>query len=417
MLLELEKPLYRFMIFVVGAFALAGILIDGPAEAARGLYLLQRVPTRLISDFTVIAGTGATLLNAAIVGAIALGIVRMIRIRLAGPTFATIFTMMGFSLFGTTPTNILPIFLGVYLAAKLVGTPFKHYLLIAFFGTALGPATNFIANEAGLTGLAALFGGLGVGTALGLILPATAMTMLRLHEGFNLYNIGMTAGFIGLFASSVFAAAGHDVSLTILWNKDPHVFLAALVPVLSVVSILWGISIDGKKTWKGFLEIQKMSGRLPSDFMELASPGASLFNMGVLGLLFSSYVFAVGGDFNGPVLGGLMTIIGFGGFGKHPRNCAPIVAGIVAATVVFGKPLNDPGPMLAALFGTTLAPLAGEFGPIAGILAGFLHLAVVVRSAAWHGGMNLYNNGFSGGLVATLFMAVLEWHRSNKTRR
>jgi hypothetical protein len=90
--------------------------------------------------------------------------------------------------------------------------------------------------------------------------------------------------------------------------------------------------------------------------------------------------------------------------------------GIVAATLVFGKSLDAPGPLLAALFGTTLAPLAGEFGPIAGVLAGFLHLAVVDRSAAWHGGMNLYNNGFSGGLVATLFMAVLEWHRSNKNK-
>ena len=417
MLLELEKPLYRFMFFVVGTFALAGLLIDGPAAALRGQLMLQLISTRLLNDFTAIAGTGATLLNSAIVGVIALGIIRMNRIRLAGPTIATVFTMMGFSLFGTTISNILPIFLGVYLAARLVGTPFKHYLLIALFGTALGPATDFIANEVGLTGIAAIAGAIGVGTVLGLILPATAMTMLRLHEGFNLYNMGMTSGFIGLFASSLFAAAGHDVSLTLVWNENPHVFLAVLIPGISLVSMVWGLSIDGKKTLKGFLDIMSMSGRLPSDFMELASPGAALFNMGVLGLLASAYVFAVGGDFNGPVLGGLMTIIGFAGFGKHPKNCAPVVAGIVAATLFFGKSLNDPIPLLAALFGTTLAPLAGEFGPVAGTLAGFIHLAVVERSAAWHGGMNLYNNGFSGGLVATLFMAVLEWHRSNKTRR
>ncbi len=416
-MLELEKPLYRYAFFIIGSFILIGLAVDGPAAAFSGLLVLQQVPTRLISDFTVIAGTGATLLNSAAVGAIALFIIRKLGVRLAGPTLATLFTMMGFSLFGTTPTNSLPIFLGVFLAARYVGTPFSHYILIAFFGTALGPATNFIAHEAGLAGIAALLGSVAVGTVLGLILPAAAMSMLRLHEGFNLYNIGMTAGFIGLFASSLYAAAGHDVSLTIIWNYNPHRAMLFLIPFVSAAALIWGLALEGKRALKGFLSIQKLSGRLPSDFFELASSGAALVNMGILGLVGSAYVFAVGGSFSGPVLGGLMTIIGFAGFGKHLRNCFPVVAGIVGACLVFGKPLDSPGPLLAALFGTTLAPLAGEFGPLAGFLAGFLHLTVVDRSAAWHGGMNLYNNGFSGGLVATLFMAVLEWHRSNKTKR
>jgi hypothetical protein len=40
---------------------------------------------------------------------------------------------------------------------------------------------------------------------------------------------------------------------------------------------------------------------------------------------------------------------------------------------------------------------------------------MVERTAAWHGGMDLYNNGFAGGLTAAFFVAVIEWRRSNKS--
>jgi hypothetical protein len=69
------------------------------------------------------------------------------------------------------------------------------------------------------------------------------------------------------------------------------------------------------------------------------------------------------------------------------------------------------------LFGTTLAPLAGEFGPLVGLAAGFVHLVMVEQTAPWHLGMNLYNNGFAGGLTATYFVALIEWLRANRGGR
>jgi len=41
----------------------------------------------------------------------------------------------------------------------------------------------------------------------------------------------------------------------------------------------------------------------------------------------------------------------------------------------------------------------------------------VERTGAWHLGVNLYNNGFAGGLTATFFVAVIEWYRSNRPGR
>ncbi len=401
---------------IIAGFALAGFLHDGPLRVFEGLAAIQLHSARLISDFTVIGGIGAALVNAALVGAISLILVALNGVRFSGPTIAAVFTLMGFSLFGKSPLNIAPILLGVFLAGKLIGKPFKNYIIIALFGTALGPLTTFLAHEAGLSGPGAILAGAAAGMLAGMLLPALAMAMLRLHEGYNLYNLGLTCGFFGLFAASLLVAFGRDVSIRVVWNSEPSLLLSAIVPSVSLLMIVWGLFMEGAAgAIRGQGEISRLSGRLPSDFMENVSPGASLVNAGLLGAAGSLYIFLIGGDFNGPTIGGLFTVIGFATFGKHPRNTWPVALGVIAATLVSGKSLTAPGPLLALLFGTTLAPLAGEFGPLIGFIAGFLHLMMVERTAAWHGGLDLYNNGFAGGLVAAFMVAIIEWYRSNKT--
>ncbi|NCB03165.1 MAG: DUF1576 domain-containing protein [Spirochaetia bacterium] len=44
-----------------------------------------------------------------------------------------------------------------------------------------------------------------------------------------------------------------------------------------------------------------------------------------------------------------------------------------------------------------------------------IHLIVVESSASWHGGFDLYNNGFAGGLSATLVISIIHWYKSNKS--
>ena len=68
------------------------------------------------------------------------------------------------------------------------------------------------------------------------------------------------------------------------------------------------------------------------------------------------------------------------------------------------------------LFSTTLAPIAGEFGVMAGLIAGFLHSSVALNVGIVYGGMNLYNNGFAGGLVAIFMVPVVQSYRSRKAR-
>ncbi len=392
----------------------AGIAADGITGALKGFFKIQVQPGRLISDFIPSGGVGGTFINAAVSGALGLAVVMGLKVKLSGPTYAAILTIIGFGFFGKTPLNMIPILTGVYLSSRIAGKMFSEYIIIALFGTALGPLVSFIAFGSGLgwiSGLAAaVLGGIGAG----FLLPAIAVSMLHLHQGYNLYNMGLSCGFFSLFAASLIKASGRTLEGSTVWFSGFSPWTFWMIPVLSVFLIISGLIMAKRRGFMDFAKIQGFPGRLPSDFMDLVSTGGALINSGILGLIGFLYVYFAGANLNGPVIGGIMTVMGFGAFGTHLKNSWPVVAGIVLSAVVFNYELSSPGPVLAVLFGTTLSPIAGQFGVIAGITAGFIHLFMVMQTGAWQGGINLYNNGFAGGLTAAFMVAVIHWYRTSR---
>jgi hypothetical protein len=153
-------------------------------------------------------------------------------------------------------------------------------------------------------------------------------------------------------------------------------------------------------------DLVALSGQSPCDFTTLVGAGPAWMNMGLCGLIGLGYVLLVGGDLNGPVIGALFTIVGFAAFGKHPRNIVPIMAGVFLGTILKPLTVTNPSIILAALFGTTLAPIPGKFGWPWGIAAGFVHLSVAQTVGQLHGGLNLYNNGFAAGIVASVLAPI-----------
>ena len=378
-----------------------------------GFLDLQLMPARLISDFIELRGIGAAFMNAALVALLALVIILATGVSLSGVTFATVFTVLGFGLFGKTPLNVLPIFLGVFLSSKIAKRSFKEYLVIALFGTALGPFVSFVAFEIGLSLTYSLLFAFGAGTIVGLLLPALAVSMLNMHQGYNLYNIGMTCGFLGIFLASLFKIRGIEYAKLSAWYSESHPLLMFILPALSVILIIAGLAIDKKLTLKNWIIILKVPGQLPSDFFSISSLGSGFFNAGLMGLLGSGFVYFTGSHFNGPVLGGVLTIMGFGAFGTHPKNSIPVMTGVILCAFCFGQQLNSPGVILAIIFSTTLGPISGQFGFPVGLIAGFIHMVMVSQTGTWHGAMNLYNNGFAGGLTATFLVAILHWLSNN----
>ncbi len=416
------KTLKVFAVTVMLVLLLAGIIDGDVGPAVQGFIRLQVTPARLVSDFVAVEGVGATLFNVAAVGFLGYFFLLLNGLEITGAALAALFTMMGFAFFGKTLFNCIPIMAGVSLSALIVKKKPRDYALIAMFGTAMGPLITFLAFEVGVKPVFALPGSFLIGLGIGIILPPIAIAMLRLHQGYNLYNVGLTAGFVGLFTASLSHAAGADILPLSMWGTEREPLLIAIVPAIVLIAV---VSIVAENPGHGhsnigqagrdMLKIMAMSGRLPSDFSDFVSSKGALLNASIIGLLFWIFMVALGAPLNGPVLGGLFTLIGFAFFGKHPKNVFPVVLGIIAAIFVFGKSILAPGPLLAILFGTALAPLAGEFGPVIGFVAGFLHLVIVDRTGAWHGGMDLYNNGFAAGLTATLIVSIIDWYKSSKS--
>ena len=136
--------------------------------------------------------------------------------------------------------------------------------------------------------------------------------------------------------------------------------------------------------------------------------GPTMMNMGLVGMVCTTYILLIGGDFSGPVIGAVLMAFGFAAFGAHVRNYPPVLLGVYLFTFLSRYEPVTPGIQLAAIFGIGLSPIAGQFGPLAGILAGMLHSAIVMCTAGMYGGLNLYNNGFSAGWVAIFMIPTLE---------
>jgi len=403
--------------FYVFAAILAGaaFLFNTPAEILRGYIVILTSSANLVTDYFEIANTGAALVNAAIMVLQAVVMIGRCRIRLSGPLAAAIFTVAGFSLFGKNPYNSAPIMLGVFAYARLCKIPFSELIPTALFGTALAPLVSEVSFNFGLLPYHSLLLGILAGFVTGFFMRVLALHFINFHKGFNLYNIGFTAGIIGTLWTAILRCFGVAVDSVYLVSQGNNLPLSILLFAMFAAMLTTGLAIN-RWSLRGFKALIKETGRGGGDFFESHGHGPVFINMALLGIVSTLYILAVGGELNGPTIGGVFTVVGFGASGKHLRNVLPILAGVFAVSCCSVHDVNSTAALLAALFGTTLAPVSGSFGIVAGFVAGGLHMILTTNISFLHAGMNLYNNGFSGGFIAAVTLPVLEKIREIRNR-
>lgn len=411
-----SRPSHLIFVFMT-TFAIVliafGFCLETPAELAAGLLKIVQTPGGLISDSMVVGGIGSAFVNSGLVLLVSLFLLWRCKLKLSGISIACLFLMAGFALFGKDVLNIFPIIAGSYLYARFKGQPFGRYIYFSFFGTALSPMVTEIANiGAGDTAFETIVSVL-LGMLIGFVLPSVSAFTMRVHQGYNLYNVGFAAGLVGMIITSLFRSLGHAFEDKLLWSTGNNALLGGFLYALFGSMVLLGFLYDNC-SFKGFMAIHRHTGRTVSDFVRMDGLNVTLINMGVMGAAATTYVLLVGGDLNGPTIGGIFTICGFGAFGKHLKNCVPVVLGVVVSSFVMVWHLNEPSVMLASLFATGIAPVAGQFGFGWGMVAGIIHSSVVLNVGVLHGGLNLYNNGFSVGLVCIVLVPFLEALRGEK---
>ncbi|NLI61349.1 MAG: DUF1576 domain-containing protein [Clostridiales bacterium] len=242
--------------------------------------------------------------------------------------------------------------------------------------------------------------------SIGVLIVPIAKNVLKVHQGFNLYNIGFAAGILGTVYVSILKSFGYTAYSRLIWSTGNNWSLGVFLYILFILMIIIGFVLE-KHAGKKLLKIFKHPGILSSNFVSLEGFEPVLINMGINGLVSIGYVLLVRGELNGPTIGGILAVVGFGAFGKHIRNITPIFIGVFLSSIIKTWNIDDPTILIAALFGTSLAPIAGYYGWFWGIVAGFINSSVVLNLGTLHGGMNLYNTGFSAGIVATFLVPIL----------
>ncbi len=391
---------------LAAAFVLFGLIVSGPAGVISGLPKILLARDTLITDYIDIGGIGAAFVNAGLLTLVTVAVYRMSGAAIGGGAMAAMLLVLGFALFGKNLLNVWPIIGGVWLYSRYMGEDFAKHINTAFFGCALAPIFSEILFSSTLSPAISVPLGLLTGLVIGFILPPAAAQLFNAHGGFSLYNMGFTAGIVGTVVVAVYKSYGFVPDPVFHWSTGNNALLATFLAVLCLGLVGAGLHVD-RCALSRLKDILALPGRSPSDFIAMTGPGPTLLNMGASGLIGIAYVLAVGGDLNGPTIGAIFTIIGFAAYGKHPRNITPIMAGVFLASLVTPGSASDPSLLLAALFGTTLAPIAGRYGWGWGIVAGVVHSAVAQSVGVVHGGLNLYNNGFAAGIVASVLAPTI----------
>ena len=294
-----------------------------------------------ISDYFIIGGMGAAMLNAGLVTLASLLLTRRLELTYSGLSVAAILIMGGFALFGKNLVNCLPILFGNWLFARYQEEKWNKYIVIGLFSTCLAPFVSFLYNALSTALWLRVAAAAGIGVVIGFVVPALAPHTASFHMGYNLFNVGFAAGFVAIALMSVLRGFQLDSGSVMIWQKGFPPLLTGLCLGALVLLFVWGWLLSDREL-RRLGRITRHSGRAVADFVFMDGVGPTFMNMAVMGLLTIGWLWLVGGDLNGPTLGGVITIMGFAAFGMHPKNCAPIVAGISAATLLLRYQPADP---------------------------------------------------------------------------
>ena len=403
---------------ILCAFTLAfliGAIVAPGGETFAGLSRIVSKPSLLTKDyfFTEIGSISGAFLNVGLVGAVCCAMMFLPGATIAGGTVAAYMLTVGFSFFGINILNIWPFILGTFIYSLLKKQPFAKNINFAMFSLALAPLVSEVLwryplgpDEAHGITLLGVFLALLIGIVVGVTMPALCAHAQNFHKGYDLYNAGPAAGFLGLAIFAImYKTLGLDAPVIAgTLGEGSKAICNTIGLICFVLCILFGLMLGGGKD---YFKLLTDSGH-KVDFVAKYGIGATTINFGVYGLFILAYYNVINAAFTAPTFGVVFCMLAFCAAGATPVNVFPILVGYCIGSLFGVTAINAQAIVVGACFASGLAPVSGNYGPIAGIVAGLLHYCLVTSVPAIHGGFNLYNGGFTSGLVAFVLVPVLE---------
>ena len=269
-------------------------------------------------------------------------------------------------------------------------TSVKRYIYIGLYGTSLSPIITQIMQIGDLAVFPRLLLCIVIGNLIGFVLPPLATHVSYAHKGYSLYNVGFAAGIIATIVMSVFKSFGITVESRSFWASGYNQLAACMLGGLFLVMILLAYWHERKQLFTHYRAL-------------LASPG-------VAGTGLSHGFWSLHDALQHGCQWAFCHCLcplgrrrikrthhrldhDSGRLWNHGQASAKYCTdhdGGLSASLTKDWSIQDPSAMLALLLSTNLAPVAGEFGVIAGLIAGFLHSSVALNVSVVYSGMNLY---------------------------
>lgn len=401
----LKKSFYLPILALI--MIILAFIFNTPKEIFVGYKNILLSSSILTTDYIAIGTLGGALVNAASILILNLVILRLLNLRMSGLIYAALYMILGFSFFGKNILNSLPIYIGIYLYAFLNKIPVKNLVISLLFSSGISPLVSYLIFGFDLAYYISIPLGIGAGIVAGLMVPAISSHTIKFHQGYNLFNVGFSLGIISLAFNGVLRAFNLRASEISILSNDHNLFLYLFVAILALVLLIAGIILN-PKSFKMIPDLYKRSGRLVSDYIRDYGVSIVMINQASL-LTFEiliCLIFKI--ELNGAIFGTILAVSGFAGAGLHLKNTSFVMLGAILMGLITKTNITSTSIIIGILFSAGVAPIAGRYGIVAGIIAGMLHIAILPLCRSFQGGYDLYNNGFCAGFVACILIAIIE---------
>lgn len=421
-----------FFLFLSSSFLIAAFCMPDRQAMIPGLLKIFCSPTLSGTSFFDVGGYSATFLNMGL-NALVCTVLFWIpgKKEFHSAVLVTILTT-GFGSWGIHIANMWPTMLGVllYCAVKKekIGDKSNDFL----FTTGLAPFMSELMvryPNADVTGfsLQGILLAVLVGTIAGFFIPAGLDNSHSVHKDFSLYSAALPVGMTAfLIQGSLYKAMGVEIpgpatDLSLVSPAIVNTFCFILFGACVLFALM--IGCRPKDYWRLLIDLAQVQ-----DFAATYCNAVFLMNVGMYGLFILAYYNIIGAPFNGITFGVIFCMLCTCNAGSHPGNVWPIILGYALAshTFQFLSPffgaeftqfLHTQSIVVGLCYANGLSPIADEYGWFYGTVAAMMHFCMVTTLPVLHGGMCLYNGGFTAGLVCLLMVPGLERHFMTKHER
>ncbi len=411
--------------FFTAAFLIAAVCMPDRDTMFTGLWKIATSTAKISTNYFSVGGYAASFLNTGLVGLSCLLLFLVFRSTPNNVSTLAFILTIGFGTWGINIINFWPSVLGVLVYALIKKEKPSNLVNAMLFSTGPAPlisellfrypSTEYIGfNWPGLA-LALV-----VGIAIGFFLPAGLAHSPKVHKGYDLYSAALPIGMMtfllngalfltmGLNVDALSTSGDMGITSTLITNA----FCIPLFVICIIVAFLMGCK--PKDYW-----ILLKDKNSVSNFSSTYGNATFLMNVGVYGLFIMAYYNLIGAPFNGVTFGILFCMLACCNSGSHPGNVWPILAGYVAASLVFGwiSPLlggdfklaiNAQAICVGVCFASGLSPISDKYGWRYGFVASIIHYLLVTSMPKLHGGFCLYNGGLTAAITCLILAPELE---------